>query len=203
MQYDHKSNNGRGYDDDLDAGSEVGVSTAEKADAPTLSDDDVFEVLCNRRRRLVVEYLLKGDGTVTAGDLAEYIAAVENGVTLQAVSSSDRKSVYVSLYQTHLPLLDDVNVVDYDDGRKRVHPLETVTQLEPYLGGETEPVHGRTSAAVAAGVSASVLLGSFQIGVFAVAPVSAWTSLGIICLVGLVCLDMYLYGRLSSRTHGD
>jgi hypothetical protein len=80
--------------------------------------DDVFELLGNERRRHVIALLTESprDGEMwTLGDLAEEIAAVETGTSVSQLSSQQRRRVYISLYQGHLPTLDGAGVIDYDD----------------------------------------------------------------------------------------
>lgn len=55
------------------------------------------------------------DGEATTGELAEYIAALENDKPQSELTSQERKRVYVGIYQTHLPKMDDADVVDVDD----------------------------------------------------------------------------------------
>ena len=50
----------------------------------------------------------------TPDELAERVAAEENGVPREELSSAQRKRVYVSLYQTHVPKMEDAGLVDYD-----------------------------------------------------------------------------------------
>lgn len=149
-----------------------------------VSDDAVFEVLSNRRRRRVIEYLYDHDGAATVGELAEHIATAENGTTIQELSSDDRKCVYVSLYQNHLPVMDDANVVDYDENRKRVQLLDGASKVKPYLGGVDEPASDRVSVAAVLTIAGCVLLGGFQVGPFAAVSPSAWALLGVVGLIG-------------------
>jgi DNA-binding transcriptional ArsR family regulator len=179
----------RGRDPDVDLRG--GTKTAADENGGGVSDDDVFKVLSNRRRREVVEYLHAGDGTASVGDLAEHIAMKENETSLQQLSSYERKRVYVSLYQNHLPVMDDANIVDYAENRKTVRLLAGGERLKPYLEEPTESVANRTVAAVVFAIAAVVLLGSFQVGAFATIPVSGWTLLGTVGLVGLTCFEVY------------
>lgn len=161
----------------------------QNEDDPSLSEDGLFEVLANRRRRQVIEYLRKTDGTTTVSELAEYIASEETDTPINQLSSYDRKRVYISLYQNHLPVMDNANVVDYEEHRKTVQLKETVTELEPYLTDATHP-ENRGLATTALAVAASVLLGAFQIGPFAIAPISAWVVVGTAGLVGVNSLKI-------------
>jgi hypothetical protein len=109
------------------------------ADASRLSKDVIFEVLKNRRRRDVLEYLQAAEGTVTLSELAERIAAWENDVPVSALNSTQRKRVYVALYQTHLPKMDDVGVIDYDSDRGTVELSENADLLRMYLTDDFQP----------------------------------------------------------------
>lgn len=102
-----------------------------------LSPDDVFDVLRNARRRYVLRALQQVD-SIQLGTLAERIAAREHQTTVDRVSSSERKSVYTSLYQTHLPKLADQGVIDYDRDRGVIELTEAATQLEAFLDLPTD-----------------------------------------------------------------
>lgn len=90
------------------------------SDSETISWDAVFDVLSNQRRRETLRYLLDASGSVTLGDLAEHIASIENDKPEEALSSSERKRVYISLYQAHLPKMDQVGIIKFDQSRKTI-----------------------------------------------------------------------------------
>lgn len=98
-----------------------------------LSKDVIFELLKNRRRREVLAYLLEADETVTLGELAEQIAAWENDTSVNALNSDQRKRVYVALYQTHLPKMDDAGIVEYDQDRGLISLADNADLLMMYL----------------------------------------------------------------------
>ncbi len=102
-----------------------------------LSKDVIFELLKNRRRREVLSYLLEADETVTLGELAEQIAAWENDTEVAALSSDQRKRVYVALYQTHLPKMDDAGIVDYDQDRGLITLSDNADLLMMYMDTDT------------------------------------------------------------------
>ena len=103
----------------------------------TLSKDVIFELLKNRRRREVLRVLLDRDETVTLGDLAEQIAAWENDTTVNALNSDQRKRVYVALYQTHLPKMDDAGIIDYDQDRGLITLSDNADLLLMYLDSDS------------------------------------------------------------------
>ena len=113
------------------------TSVTDDGDDGRLSKDVIFELLKNRRRREVLTYLLETDGTVTLGELAEQIAAWENDTTVNALSSDQRKRVYVALYQTHLPKMDDAGIIEYDQDRGLIELSDNADLLMMYLDTDT------------------------------------------------------------------
>ncbi|WP_436930355.1 DUF7344 domain-containing protein [Halosimplex halobium] len=108
----------------------------EEADSEAVADlplDHVFEILKNERRRTVLHYLQEHGGTVSLGELAEHVAAVENGTTVAQVTSNERKCVYVGLYQCHLPKMDDMDIVEFNQNRGRISLGPNAVQLYEYL----------------------------------------------------------------------
>ncbi|SIS00519.1 DUF7344 domain-containing protein [Natronorubrum thiooxidans] len=113
------------------------ASVAESDADQRLSKDVIFELLKNRRRREVLAYLLEAEETVTLGELAEQIAAWENDTDVAALSSDQRKRVYVALYQTHLPKMDDAGIVEYDQDRGLISLADNADLLMMYLDTDT------------------------------------------------------------------
>lgn len=97
--------------------------------------DDLFHVLQNPRRRAIMRYLLDSPSQdqFTMSELTEEIAAWENGVGVRQLSSDQRKRLYISLYQIHLPTLDEYGVVEFDEDRSVVTPTRLLSVFEPYL----------------------------------------------------------------------
>ena len=98
-----------------------------------LSKDELFGVLKNRRRRQTLEYLKRNDGAADRGDIAEYIAARENDIEIVEISCSQRKRVYISLHQCHLPKMADIGAITYDQTRGTVELEPAADLLFPYL----------------------------------------------------------------------
>ena len=95
--------------------------------------DVVFSTLSNPRRRHVLHYLKRSDGPVAIGDLAEALAAWENGRSVEEVTSKERKRVYTSLYQSHLPKMHRDGVVSYDAPRGVVELTPAAAQLDIHM----------------------------------------------------------------------
>ena len=102
--------------------------------ADELSQDEVFEVLKSPRRRYALYYLRREGGESELSDLTEQVAAWENETTPAALSTEQRKRVYISLYQTHLPKLDETGIVDYDRDEGVVRLGDRSSDLDIYLG---------------------------------------------------------------------
>jgi hypothetical protein len=117
-----------------ETGVESGVIDNEVAsDIDSIGPNRLFEVLKNQRRRHVLRYLLKHDGSVTIGTLAEHIAVLENDTTLTALTSRERKRVYIGLYQSHLPKMDDAGAVEFNKARGVIALGPNTAQFQPYL----------------------------------------------------------------------
>jgi|APHM01.1.fsa_nt_gi hypothetical protein len=100
----------------------------------TVSRDDLFEILSNRRRRYVL-HLLKNaeDGRADLSEVAEQIAAWEHDTTPEQLSYDQRRSVRTALYQHHAPKMDETGVVEFHE-RDQVFKLsEGTEQFDVYL----------------------------------------------------------------------
>jgi DNA-binding transcriptional ArsR family regulator len=86
----------------------------------TRSKDELFQVLSNSRRRHIIYYLSQEGHELSLKTLATKIAAVESGVPESTITSEERQRVYISLYQTHLPKLEETNIVTYDEDERTV-----------------------------------------------------------------------------------
>jgi len=95
-----------------------------------LSETEIFELLAAPRRRAILRILVGWNGEGTFGDLTNEIATGEHGADSDA---GMRKSVYVSLYQTHVPRLAEAGVLTYDTERKTVTLTGPWSQLVAYL----------------------------------------------------------------------
>jgi hypothetical protein len=180
--------------------STAGESPEESAPA-TLSMDVTFGLLKNRRRRETLQYLREHDGEARLDEVAEHIAALENETTVAALSSDQRKRVYIGLYQCHLPKLDDAGVVDYDQDRGTILMNETAEQLFHYLDPPTEGTDdgvgtlALASVAVGAIVVASVTSGVLDVWQFGAVPEAAWAIVGATAAVGIAGIHLRLAGQ--------
>ncbi len=109
------------------------MSVVRRSSGLDLSKDEVFEILRNKRRRYLLHYLKTYDAPVEIGDLATRIAAWECNEPIDAVTSDERKRVYTTLQQTHLPKMDEARIVEYDSDRGLVDRTEHTDDLNVYL----------------------------------------------------------------------
>jgi hypothetical protein len=79
----------------------------------SLSADDEFALLANRRRRDALGCLFE-HVTVTLADLADEVAIREYDVPLPDISEDDVAEIYFSLYHCHVPKLVDAGYAQYD-----------------------------------------------------------------------------------------
>jgi hypothetical protein len=116
------------------------VAAVESTEASAdLSKGEVFDVLRNQRRRFVLQYLKRNDEAVELGELATQVAAWEYETSCENVSAEQRKRVYTTLQQTHLPRLADANIVHYDAEDGVISATDRATDIAIYL--EIVPGH--------------------------------------------------------------
>lgn len=147
------------------------AETATGGDEPDLepdselSTDEMFELLSNRRRRYAIHHLKEEEDT-ELGPLSQQVAAWENDTTPTEVTSAERKRVYTSLQQFHLPKLDDKGIVTFDDRAGTVELTDSAADLDVYL----EVVKGRDIP----WSEYYLALSAVQISLIAAVAVNAW-----------------------------
>jgi hypothetical protein len=118
--------NGSAAESDADAEPEGG-------DERGVDQDDLFDILSNRRRRYAL-HALTGTGEETElGALAEQVAAWENETTVPDVTPAQRKRVYTALQQSHLPRMDEMGVVEFDKRAGTITPTEEIDEFDVYM----------------------------------------------------------------------
>lgn len=111
--------------------SDSGVTTV--IDSEDLTINDIFHVLRNQRRRYILHYLKYLGESSDIGTVADHVTAWENRKSVGAITSRERKRVYNSLQQTHLPELDDLGVVVYDSARGRIELTDRIEDFDVYM----------------------------------------------------------------------
>jgi len=172
----------------IDVGADRGptVDGAER----TLTKNDVFDILKNERRRAVVRYLLEHDGSADLSDVAEHVAARENGTDVRRLSSQERKRVRIALYQCHLPRMDAARVIEFDKDRGGIELRDVASQLQVYLdveaqNGRNPGSSSRFAFALAVGVAALVVAGTLGFGPLSAVPPVGWVAVSSLTLVAI------------------
>jgi hypothetical protein len=186
-------------------GSERGppVDEAVSSEHSDLSRDEIFEILSNQRRRFTLHHLQQNGDRAELGDIARHVAAWENGVDVDAVSSEERKRVYTSLQQFHLPKLDERGVIAFDD-REGVVELNSIAEdVDVYL----EVVEGLDIPwshyyLLLATVNLAVLTGSYA-GIFTLQaiPIADWGIF--VAVTFLVSAIVHTYFSRTEMRLGD
>lgn len=102
-----------------------------------LDEDTVFDILSNRRRRQIIYYLQEHGGEAPLRDVANAVAGWEEDEAPEDVTEKQSRRVYVSLYQSHVPRLTEVGLVEHDD-TGTVRLTDRVRLLDPYLNPHSD-----------------------------------------------------------------
>ncbi|WP_255171696.1 DUF7344 domain-containing protein [Natrononativus amylolyticus] len=103
--------------------------------ADAIEESEIFHILGNDRRRAIVQLLATHQERVDVSDIASEIAA--NEAETSSVPNNLYKSVYVSLQQTHLPQLEEDDVIEYDSDAKTIEPGPHFDRVVEYVDGDT------------------------------------------------------------------
>lgn len=133
-------------------------------------------------------------------DLADEVAAWEYESPVEALDKQQRKRVYVSLYQTHVPKLAEAGLIEYDPDTGDIHPTGQIRGVDNYLPNDEEPeirweLIYLLLAAISLALFAIATLGVGGLGVVLVIPV----SLVILFLFGVTALIHYYYVSQQSK----
>lgn len=100
-----------------------------------ISRDDAFHVLRDGRRRAILRFLLveKKHDPIPLSTLAAFVAAARCDGNESTAVGEVQERVRVALHHSHLPLLDDHGIVDYDYEARTVEPRPLIAALAPFL----------------------------------------------------------------------
>ncbi|WP_445668791.1 DUF7344 domain-containing protein [Natronoarchaeum rubrum] len=103
---------------------------AREQPAIDLAPDDVYTVLSAERRRYVLLILDENvPGKLPLSDLSRQVATRETGTDRSGASTDSIQSTYVSLYQSHLPVLDRHGAVEWDQEMNLICESNSVSGL--------------------------------------------------------------------------
>lgn len=164
--------------------------------ADTFSEETVFRILRNKRRRYALHYLKQRDEAISVGDLAEQIAAWEHGIDVFDVSPEDRKRVYISLLQSHLPTMADSNIVVFDEENSEVRLTDDAENIDIYVELVPEKDIQWSEYYLALSAFSGAFIVAAMLGVFPLSelPSVAWFGF-VVVLFTLSSVVHYIYHR--------
>ncbi|WP_302082420.1 DUF7344 domain-containing protein [Salinibaculum rarum] len=146
-----------------------------------LTYDEMFDTLSNQRRRDTLYYLQQNEGAAALGTIATQVAAWEGGKAPEAVTADERKRVYTSLQQFHLPKMEEKRLVTVDESAGVVELDEAAAEIDIYV----EPTEETDGTAIPWGVyylglasvgTALVSLAWLGVSPFVAVPDTVWIA---------------------------
>ena len=180
----------------LEASVQLGAFRRSERTRGTPLSDDAFDVLSNARRRRVLIHLFEADEPATLAGLSRSVAAWENGIDEEGVTSRQRKRVYTALRQSHLPKMDRAGVIDYDTDRGSVELTDEAAELRTYLDVAVSRWN-RERYVLLVGVFWCGVIGATWTGVGSSGPSMGFALAG---LAGLSIVCSALVGSYAGRT---
>ena len=164
-----------------------------------LSKNEIFDILRNERRRYLLHYLLSSETPVELGKLATLIAAWEYDTSVKDVTSTQRKRVYTTLQQTHLPKMDRAEIVDYDSNRGLVRQTEHTDKVNVYL--EIGPQHEFPwrEYYLALGAVCCGVVAALWVGVYPLTLLSNLGWLAVVAIILTVSAVAHIYHERTNR----
>lgn len=161
------------------------------SNVPAFSQDVVYDIFSSPRRRYALYHLRQAEGAIELTTLAEYVAAWEEETAPDALSDQERKRVYVSLYQTHIPKLEETGMITYDEANGTVELEDDAAAADEYLRRPTQEVPWHRIYLALTGVGALLLvLGELNVSIFSAVP--GFLIAGVV-IAGFVVVSMGHY----------
>ncbi len=173
-------------------------------DSGPLSKGEIFEVLRNQRRRYVLQYLKQDTRPVELGDLAQQVAAWEYETTLDDVTPEQRKRVYTTLQQTHLPKMDQSGILLFDSDDGVIEATDRTRDISIYL--EIVPGHefAWRELYLSLGAISSALVAALWLEIYPLTLLSDLTWTGIIAVTFTLTAAVHIYYERNMRLgHGE
>lgn len=140
------------------------------------SRTELFRLLGNERRRYALHACKGSERPLSLSDLAEQVAAWEYGKAIEDVTPEERRRVYTSMQQTHLPAMAEADVLEVED--KRVALGDRARELDIYLEVVPEDSISWSQYYLGLSLVAAGVLGAAWLGVYPDwIPGLAWAAL--------------------------
>ena len=103
--------------------------TADAAAAPWLADDQFYRALASARRRRLLSFVIEHSES-TVDELATVLAGWETTETGAMATAEDHDRITLELVHSHLPMLEDLGLVEYDADTEvvRVEDVDAVVE---------------------------------------------------------------------------
>jgi len=164
-----------------------------------ISKDELFRILSSGRRRYIIYFLHREGEEMSLGDLATRIAAEENERTIEDVTDAERQRVYISLYQTHLPKLQEADIVEYDDEERLVTLTDEMQRSGFFWMTEDDSPPWHRYYAILGAFGWLLILGIWS-GLLAAVP---WAAVSVVLTLGLTVLVVAQFAVERGGTTGD
>ncbi|ELY85665.1 DUF7344 domain-containing protein [Natrialba taiwanensis] len=172
---------------------------ADGSDVESFTEDEIFHLLQNERRRLVLRYLRGTDEAVRMRDVAEQVAAWEHDTTVAELTSTERQRVYIPLYQSHLSKLDEAGVIDYQQNRGIVERKPLADEVDQYLQVDEQTDESSENDETSISVSDDYYIGATAVCYVALlGAVLELPVLSIVSGIGLSALILLLFTLVTA-----
>lgn len=107
-----------------------------------LESEEIFDILSNSRRRVVLQHLQDTDNRSDLRTLTERVAAWENDVAPEKITNKQRMRAYTALRQSHLPKMDEKGIIEFDPDRGTVELEQHAAEVDEYIArvlGQDDP----------------------------------------------------------------
>jgi hypothetical protein len=132
---------------------------------------------------------------VTVRELSEWIAEIESGES--PPPRNIRQSAYVALHQTHLPKLDDMDVIEYNEQAKDITLRDTAEEVARYLDVRNSPPAPQHTVYIGAGLVGLALVAGSELGIplLSAVPPTIWAY--------LLCAIVTLSASIQTAQHRE
>lgn len=93
----------------------------------------LLELCQEQHRRIILAVLATEKRSLTVNDLTKAIVKHNHHTALLEVSEEESRQIRISLHHIHIPKLEDLSLIEYDQERQLVEPTPQFDQLQPQL----------------------------------------------------------------------
>lgn len=93
----------------------------------------LLELCQAQHRRIILAVLATEKRSLTVNDLTKAIIKHNHHTPVIELSEDESKQIRTSLHHSHIPKLEDLSLIEYDQERQLVEPTPQFDQLQPQL----------------------------------------------------------------------